>query len=152
MKNTKIVFIGLVMILGIWWLGYELLWEGKRNLGYLSDPCNKEYKIEIEHYSSFDHTQPLYFKIIKKNKVLYTSEQFDITNNTGESLSSFEIHCYDKVLYLTWKNDNIPIIMFDTKTKYLYPHSYENDHYVFDKYKALLFNKIKKGNKNLKIE
>lgn len=156
MKKKKIIKISVLLLsitVLLWWFWYELTWEGKRNLGDLSHHCNMDYKINIIHSSEFDWAQPLYFNIKKNDTILGNyGGQFEITDNMGEKLKSFEIHCYDSILYVTWKNGNIPLIIFDTKTQRLYPHIYEKESYRKDKYKTALFNEIKKGNPKLEYE
>lgn len=151
-KFTLRLLVIIVLILGFFlWFIYELTWEGDRNIGILSHPCKKEYSIKISQFSKFDWAQPLYFEIMKNDKSLkYCYGQFDITNNTRENINSFEIHCYKNILYVTWKDSNIPAIMFDTQTKHLYPYAYEKN--VDNKYQEELFSIIKKGNSKLVIE
>ena len=121
-------------------------------MGELKHPCNNEYSIQLYHYSKFDWAQTLYFEIKKNETTIGLGNQFDITNNMDESIENFEIYCYNNILYVTWKNSNIPAIMFDTNTHKLYPHEYVQDSYDDDKYKKELFNRIKKGNSILQIE
>lgn len=149
----RIVVILLIIIGFVWWFLYELTWEGGRDIGVLSHPCNTEYSIKITQYSKFDWAQPLYFEILKKDKSLKDCySQFGITNNTSENINNFEIHCYDNILYVTWKDENIPIIMLDTKTLKSYPNKYIKDSYEDDKFKNELFDRIKKGNQKLEID
>lgn len=144
----------LLIIIGfIWWFLYELTWEGDRVVGILSHPCNKVYSIKVNQYSQFDCGQPLYFIILKNNIPLKDYYgQFEISNNTRESINSFDIHCYDSILFVTWKDGNIPIIMFDTKSHKLFPFKYEKGNYDDDKYKKVLFERIRKGYSKLEIE
>ncbi len=150
MKKKKVISIVIItlLIFGlISWFWYELTWEGERNLGDLSHPCNKEYKINITHYSEFEWAQPLYFNIKKNDTILNDfGGKFEITNNTREKLKSFEIHCYDGILYVTWKDGNVPVIMFGTNKEHLYYLNSNNE----DKYKKELFDRLKKGNPHLR--
>lgn len=143
--------IGIILLLiiaSVFYFWLSLNQKGIRNLGDLSSPCNKEYKINITHYREFDNIQPLYFNIKKNGKTLTEfGGNFEITNNMDESLDNFEIHCYDNILYVTWKNNNYPVIIFDTKSNYIYFHNSDNI-----KYKKMLFERIKKGNQKLEIE
>lgn len=152
MIKKKVIIIGIIplLIFGLFcWFWYELTWEGERNLGDLSHPCNKEYKINITHYSEFHWAQALNFKIKKNDSILKDLVgQFEITNNTREKLKSFEIHCYDNILYVTWKDGCIPVIMFDTDKEYLYYLNNNNE----DKYKKELFDRIKRGNPKLEYD
>ena len=152
MNNTKLKIgcggIILLFIIGIIYLWHLLFWEGKRDLGNLSNSCNENYKINITHYSEFEPKQSLYFNIIKNNKKIKKLEKtFAVTNRMDESLENFEIHCFDNILYVTWKNDNKPLIMFDLKNEHLYPENRENINY-----KNELFGRIVKGNPKLEIE
>ncbi|MDO5656393.1 MAG: hypothetical protein Q4G27_09670 [Flavobacteriaceae bacterium] len=148
-KTIQISILFLLISVLLWWLWYELTWEGERNLGDLSHPCNKEYKINITHYSEFDWAQALSFNIKKNDTILGNyGGVFEITNDMRETLKSFEIHCYDSILYVTWKNENIPVIMFDTDKEHLYYLNNYND----DIYKKELFDRIKKGNPKLEYE
>lgn len=156
MRKKFLFGIGVVLliIIGfICWFLYELTSEGYRDVGVLSHPCNTEYSIKITQYSKFDWAQPLYFEVLKNNKSLKDYYgQFDITNNTRENINSFGIHCYDNILFVTWKDTNIPVIMFDTKTHKLYPYEYEKGSYEDYKFKKELFDRIKKGNQKLEID
>lgn len=152
MKHKKTT-IGCGIILLVFATGLFYIWhlvsdKGMRNLGDLSDPCNKQYKINITQYAEYDHVQPLYFSIKESEKALEGFDgQFEITNDMDEHLDHFEIHCYDNILYVTWKEENHPLIMFDAKTKHLY-YSNSND----QRYKKILFEKIKKGNWELEMD
>ena len=152
MNSRKVkIGCGIILLLAIslvLYFMFALSYKGMRNLGDLSSSCNKEYKINITHYSEFDHIQPLYFNVKKNDKILSEfGGNFEITNNMDESLDSFEIHCYDNILYVTWKYNNYPVIMFDTKSNYIYFHNSDNI-----KYKKVLFERIKKGNPKLNMD
>ena len=138
----------LLLIVGIFYLWHKITWKGNRDLGDLSNSCNEKYKINITHYSDFDHKQPLYFNI-KKNKIKLDGFEglFEITNNMDESLENFELHCFDNILYVTWRDENKPIIMFDFVSEKLYHLNGKND-----TYKKELFDRINKGNSNLEID
>ena len=149
-KNAKIGCGGIILLLiiGIIYLWNLLFWEGKRDLGNLSNSCNENYEINITHYSEFEHKQALQFYIIKNNKKIEKfGKTFAVTSRIDESLENFEIHCFDNILYVTWKNDNEPLIMFDLKNEHLYPENRENINY-----KNELFERIIKGNPKLEIE
>tara|TARA_R110002126_G_scaffold207613_1_gene354608 strand:+ start:1178 stop:1636 length:459 start_codon:yes stop_codon:yes gene_type:complete len=152
MKNKKAkIGCGIIILLfisGIFYLWRIITWEGNRDLGNLSNSCNEKYEINITHYSEFEPKQSLQFSILKNNKKIEKfGKTFAVTNNMDESLESFEIHCFDNILYVTWKNEHTPLIMFDVKNEHLYPENRENINY-----KNELFERIIKGNLKLEIE
>ncbi|MCL5130526.1 hypothetical protein [Algibacter sp. L4_22] len=152
MKNKKAkIGCGIIILLffcGIFYLWNIITWEGNRDLGNLSNSCNEKYEINITHYSEFEPNQSLRFNILKDNKKIEKfGKTFAATNNMDESLESFEIHCFDNILYVTWKNEHKPLIMFDVKNEHLYPENRKNINY-----KNELFERIIEGNPKLKID
>lgn len=151
-KKTKIILlIPLIIALGFYLLWREITSNGLNNLGDLSSPCKNEYKINISHDVEFDDKQALYFCVKKNDKIIKgIGGQFAVTNNMDESLDNFEIECCDNILFVKDKDGSIVYIMFDVINNDVYPC--DSKSYNEDKYKKILFERIKKGNPKLEIQ
>ncbi len=123
MKKMILIVLSIILLIvgGFLLFLHFLFKEEDRYLGRINPNCDKNIGIDIFHYSEFDWIQPISFQIVRNDRMLIERTVFAGTNDRNEGIDCLDVHCFNNIIYLTFKNEEEILMIYDMRSNLSFP-------------------------------